>query len=77
MDDEYRPYKGLDPTEFQDCCERIYNTEISIKQEPLYEPEQKMNTKSIFLDEITDTTMNEKEIEKEIDVSNLIIKSAS
>jgi hypothetical protein len=43
-----------------------------------------MNTKSIFLDEIMDTTMNEnvkemenvKEKEKEIDASDLIIKGA-
>ena len=32
-DDEYKPYKGLCPEEFDDCCERIYNTEIMIEQE--------------------------------------------
>ena len=52
------PYTGLDPLEFQDCCDR-FNTEISIKPDSVDLDTSKMNAKKIFHDEILDTTLGE------------------
>ena len=50
------PYTGLDPLEFEDCCDRFnsFNTEISIKPDSEDIDTSKINTKDIFPDEISE-----------------------